>query len=88
MNFKKNDVIEKKHEKTESNHLCMKFYKYLLGIHNKATHIAVFGELGRVSLHVDIIISMLKYAKRLSHFNENHLLFQALQDCRSLDKKI
>ena len=65
--------IEKKYEKFECENLCMKFYKYILGVHSKSTNIAVLGDLGRSPLNIDIICSIMKYFQRLQGLNENHL---------------
>ena len=57
-----------------------------MGVNKKATNIAVVGELVRIPFHVDIITAMFKYIQRLSMFDENHLLSQALQDSRNLEQ--
>ena len=70
--------IEKKFAKFDCENLCMKFYKYILGVHKKSSNLAVMGELGRTPLHIQIICSVLKFLQRLKDLDDGHLLRQAL----------
>ena len=48
----------------ECEKLSTKFYKYILGVHKRATNLAVNGDLGRTPYFIDIICTILKYLKR------------------------
>ena len=70
--------------------LNIKFRKYLLGVGNKASNLAVVGELGRYPLYIDVILSMIKYWIRLNTttsnllteaLNENYKMFENNQHC-------
>jgi hypothetical protein len=51
--------------KLNSEKMHQKFSKYILGVHKKATNLAVLSELGRHSLYFNIVKSMLSYYLRL-----------------------
>ena len=70
--------IEKKYSKLDGEILCLKFYKYILGVHKKSCNIAVVGELGRTPLYVDVIYFLLKYFDRIKNMEDSHLLKQGL----------
>ena len=59
------DPIEKLH---------LKFLKSILGVHSKATNLAVFGELGRYPLFIDSITRCMKYIQYIETETENKLL--------------
>ena len=59
------DPLEKVH---------LRFCKFALGVHSKATNMAVYGELGRYPLLVDQIISVAKYFYHMKFKTENKLL--------------
>ena len=77
--------LEKAYENVQCDKLCLKFYKYILGVHSKTSNIAVMGELGRRSVTEDIICSMLKYYHRIANMDENSLLYQSLLANKKLD---
>ena len=52
---------ESKEESSEVEKLFSKFCKHLLGVHKNTTNIAILGELGTYSLHIDIKIKMVLY---------------------------
>ena len=50
--------------------------KYVLGVNKRTTNLAIYGELGRYPLYIDIIISMIKYWVRLcknTHHDPLHM---------------
>ena len=51
--------------------LQLKFFKRILGVHSKSTNLAVYGELGRVPLIVQISTLLTKYWVRIK--NPNYL---------------
>ena len=68
----------------ECEKLSTKFYKYILGVHKRATNLAVNGDLGRTPYFIDIICTILKYLKRIDAMDDNSLLAQTLQTSRAL----
>ena len=56
------DPIEKLH---------LKFCKSILGVHSKATNLAVYSELGRYPLFVDRIVVSMKYIHYIENETEN-----------------
>ena len=75
-----NFEIEKKYAKYECENLCLKFYKYILGVHSKSSNNAVYGELGRTPLHIEIICTILKFYQRVKDLENCHLMKQTLQE--------
>jgi len=71
----------KTHYFTMFNHTCEKlhinFVKHIAGVHKKATHTAVIGELGRFPLFFNVIVSMVKYLQRLINCDSKSLLSNA-----------
>ena len=61
----KTDSIEKLH---------LKFCKVLLGVHSRATNLAVYSELGRYPLFIDQITLSMKYINYIESDTENRLL--------------
>ena len=78
--------LEKAYSNFESEKLSMKFYKYILGVHKKATNLAVTGDLGRTPYFIDIVCSILKYFKRIEAMDAHSLLYQTLETCKKLHK--
>ena len=67
--------------------LHLKFCKYILGVHSKATNTAVLSELGRFPMHFNIIKAMLKYFYRLESSRESFpLLHDAFIESRTLSE--
>ena len=61
--------------------LHLKLCKRALGVHSKATNMAVYAELGRYPLFVDQLVQSLKYLDYIQNETENKLLkefFEAL----------
>jgi hypothetical protein len=52
------------------------FCRHVLGVHNKATNMAVYGDLGRVPLFIDHIVACVKYYFHLQFSHTNALLQQ------------
>ena len=48
--------------------------KSILGVHSKATNLAVYSELGRYPLFVDRIVASMKYIHYIENETENKLL--------------
>ena len=65
--MEKIDYIEKLH---------LKFCKAVLGVHSKASNLAVYSELGRYPLFIDQIILSLKYLNYIETETENKFLKQ------------
>jgi hypothetical protein len=58
--------------------LHLKFSKFLLGVHKKSVNFTVLSESGRSPLHLNIVISLVKYWYRLVNLsNESKLLHDA-----------
>ena len=55
--------------------------KYILGVGKKTSNIAMYGELGRYPLYIDMVLAMVKYWLRLSKDSvTDNLLKGTLQD--------
>ena len=67
--------------------LNMKFCKQLIGVYNKATNIAVWGELGRYPLYIKIVTQMIKYYHRVACMPQDHLLCRALNMLSDMDSQ-
>lgn len=70
--------LNKGYEKLWSEKLQLKMCRYLLGVNNKTSILAIRGETGRYPLYLDIATNILKYMNHLSCTNSD-LLSQALQ---------
>ena len=64
--------------------LNVKFCKYLLQVHKKATNAAVLGELGRFPLYVKVFKHVVKYWHRLAGMPENSILRAAANESKNL----
>jgi hypothetical protein len=53
-------------------------------VHKSSSNQAVLGELGRFQLFIDIIINLFKYYKRINDMEQDSLLNQALNECKTL----
>ena len=69
--------LEQSFENFDCEKLNIKFCKYILGVHKKASNYAVLGELGRYPLYISIICTILKYYNRLLDMDKSSLLYQA-----------
>ena len=65
----------------------MKFYKYILGVHKRTINLAVYGDLGRTPLFIDIVCSIIKYFRRLEGLDNNTLLGHAFGISKELHIK-
>ena len=63
--MKRTDDIEKRH---------MTFCKIFLGVHSKASNLAVYSELGRYPLVIDPVILCLKYLNYVENNSDNEFL--------------
>ena len=62
--------------------------RHILGVNNKTSKVALYGELGRYPLCIDVIISMIKYWNRLNNpIVTDKLLFHAVQENLSMVNK-
>ena len=61
----KEDCMEKLH---------LRFLRFCLGVHSKASNLAVYGDLGRYPMYVDQCIQTLKYQNYILHGTDNKLL--------------
>ena len=55
----------------------MRFLKYCLGVHRKASNIAVYGELGKTPLSLKVMTRVCKNWLRIMNMDQNSLLFNA-----------
>ena len=78
--------LEKAYSKYECDKLTTKFYKYVLGVHKRATNLAVYGELGRTPYFIDIICGVIKYYKRIQNMDSDSFLAQSLKISEELYK--
>jgi hypothetical protein len=60
-----------------ADNLDIKSCKFILGVHKKASNIAVRGELGRYPLYIDTLLHIVTFWKRLTKMEENSLLHKA-----------
>ena len=67
----------------ECEKLSTKFYKYILGVHKRATNLAVNGDLSRTPYFIYIICTILKYL-RIDAMDDNSLLAQPLRTSKEL----
>ena len=64
--------------------LHVKYLKYVLGVHKKATHSAVMGELGRYPIYIDVLCNSVKYFKLLNSDHISTLLKNAFKESNNL----
>ena len=58
----------------------LKICKQILGVHRKATNLAVFSELGRYPLYIEIQERMIKYFLRFKVMKDDRLAFKAYRE--------
>jgi hypothetical protein len=63
--------------KQRAEKLQLKYYKFLLGVNKSCADDAVYGELGKQPIYIDILLHIAKYWHRLQHIPENMLLYDA-----------
>ena len=56
----------------------VKFCKYILGVHRKATNAAVIAELGSYPIMIEIACKAVKFWIHLQNYNQNSLVFKCL----------
>ena len=76
--------LEKAYANFECEKLATKYYKYTLGVHKKATNLAVYGELGRTPYFIDIICGVIKYYKLIQNMDNDSLLAASLNASKEL----
>ena len=69
--------LEKGYNNLDCEKLAVKYYTYILGVHKRTTNLAVYGDLGRTPLFIDIFCTVIKYLRRLEEINNGSLLGQA-----------
>ena len=80
MDFK----LEKGYNNLDCKTLAVKYYKYILGVHKRTKNLAVYGDLGRTPLFIDIVCTVIKYFRRLEEINNGSLLGQAFDTSKEL----
>jgi hypothetical protein len=70
-------ILNKLFPKQKADRLQLKFYKYLLGVGKQCPDKAVFGELGELPFHTDILIQIAKYWHRCLTLETDSLLRDA-----------
>ena len=83
------ETFWKKAETLPAEKLHIKFTKFSLGVHSKASNVAVRGETGRYPFVITIIKSMLRYWVYINNEKNNNPLLQAAvkEDKQNLDLK-
>ena len=76
--------IEAGYESLPTERLHVNFCKYVLGVHRKASNVAVFGELGREPLCYNILITIMKFWVRLLQSPSDSLLGMAYKESMEL----
>ena len=79
--------LENGYNKFDCEKLAVKFYKYILGVHKRTTNLAVYGDLGRTPLFIDIVCSIIKYFRRLEELDNSTLLGHAFGISKELHIK-
>ena len=54
------------------------FLKYILGVNRYSSNLAVMSEIGRLSMHLSVTISIVKYLHRLENASDGLLLIRIL----------
>ena len=81
-NFEGNKIIQI-YDQFDCQKLNITYCKFILGVHKSSSNQAVLGELGRFPLFIDIIINLFKYYKRINDMEQDSLLNQALNECKT-----
>ena len=77
MDLQENGKLENSLEKILCEKLNISFSKYILGVHKNAQNSAVRGELGRLPLGTDVLMTICRYKERLEFAEESSLLSEA-----------
>ena len=83
-NSNKEFKLETSMKRFPSEKLNIKFSKFILGVHKKSSNFAVLGELGRYSLFITIINTILKYLNRIKELDHDSLLYQSFLESKSI----
>jgi exonuclease III len=70
--------LDKGYEKLWPERLHLKMCRYILGVHNKTSTLAIRGETGRYPLYLEVAINILKYLNHLL-CSTSDLLIQAVE---------
>ena len=81
-NFEVNKIIQI-YDQFDCQKLNITYCKFILGVHKSSSNQSVLGELGRFPLFIDIIINLFKYYKRINDMEQDSLLNQALNECKT-----
>ena len=81
-----NYVIEDSVQNMYCDKLHIKALKYICGVHKKASNHAVFGELGRHPLYVEVLANSVKYLQYIVKSKSDSLLANALHENNALYK--
>ena len=76
--------LEKCYNNLDCEKLAVKYYKYILGVHKRTTNLAVFGDLDRTPLFIDIVCTVIKYFGKLEEINNGSLLCQVFDTSKEL----
>ena len=68
----------KKWEKDAVERLHTQFYKYILGLNKRAPNVVARNETGRLSLKLNILLSIIKFWTHLESLPENSIAKQCL----------
>ena len=71
---------EKQYLKTDTERICLYFYKRLLMVNKNTSNLATLGELGRYPIHIIIIIRIIKFWYGINELEENSLLKETLNE--------
>ena len=72
--------------KLDCDKLHLKFLKFICGVNKRATNFAIFGELGRYPLYIDVIANCIKFYDRLRTSDENKLVNKAFKENATLEE--
>ena len=75
--MKINNLMALSNKPTVEN-IHVKFCKYILGVHGKATNAAVIAELGSYPIMIEIACKAIKYWIHLQNYNQNSLVYKCL----------
>ena len=75
----------KKISASPSERIHLHFLKWALGLHKKATNVAVWGDTGRYPLIYECIKLTLNYYKRVDELKDDSLVYAALLEQKSLN---
>ena len=75
------NLFEKVYKNLPLEKLNLSLCRYILSVNKKTSKLALYGELGRYPMYVDVVLSMLKYVVRLkSNKTGDNLLYHAFEE--------